>query len=127
MTLEDGRAVVFSRKDNFLINFEKEYHSLLSHRKTNLEISGEELKDAFFQKLNDQKGYLNLNVKLRELVETILHNLSRRRGYTRGLALRTIVYALRKEIVEFTKILNYTLDQKIFDRTALYNITSKTC
>ena len=106
LTLEEGKTVVFSRKDNFLINFEKEYHLLLSHRKSNLEISGEELKEAFFQKLNDQKGYLNLNVKLRELVETILHNLSRRRGYTRGLALRTVVYALRKEIIDFTKILN---------------------
>jgi hypothetical protein len=106
LTLEESKAVVFSRKDNFLINFEKEYHSLLSHRKTNLEISGEELKDAFFQKLNDQKGYLNLNVKIRELVETILHNLSRRRGYTRGIALRTVVYALRKDIVELSKILN---------------------
>jgi len=106
LTLEESKAVIFSRKDNFLINFEKEYHSLLSHRKTNLEISGEELKDAFFQKLNDQKGYLNLNVKIRELVETILHNLSRRRGYTRGIALRTVVYALRKDIVELSKILN---------------------
>lgn len=106
LTLEESKAVIFSRKDNFLINFEKEYHALLSHRKTNLEISGEELKDAFFQKLNDQKGYLNLNVKIRELVETILHNLSRRRGYTRGIALRTVVYALRKDIVELSKILN---------------------
>lgn len=106
LSLEEGKSVIFSRKDNFLLNFEKEYNLLLSHRKTNLEIGGEELKEAFFQKLNDQKAYLNLNSKLRELVETILHNLSRRHGYTRGLALRTVVYALRKEIIDFSKILN---------------------
>ncbi len=106
LTLEEGKTIIFSRKDNLLLNFEKEYQTLLSHRKSNQDVSGEELKNAFHQKLNDQKGYLNLNIKVRELVETILHNMSRRRGYTRGLALRTIVYALRKEILDFSKILN---------------------
>ncbi|PCJ56204.1 MAG: hypothetical protein COA79_19310, partial [Planctomycetota bacterium] len=106
LSLEEGKHIIFSRRDNFLLNFEKEYNLLLSHRKSNKDVSGESLKDAFFQKLNDPKSYLNLNVKVREMVENILHNLSRRRGYTRGLALRTVVHALREETINFADIMN---------------------
>jgi hypothetical protein len=103
--IEDGKSIVNSKNDNLLNFFKQEYTLLLSHRRKVEGISTDQLKEAFFHLSNAPEKYKNYNKKTRRLVETILENMIKRFGYSHLLALDTIVYALRKDIIDFDEIL----------------------
>jgi hypothetical protein len=106
LSLETGRTLINSRKDRFLKIFEKEFQTLLSHRRTEDGLDGRDLTKAFYHKRHSAEDYLNLDIEVRHFAETILGNLGQHFGYSPKIALDTIVYALRQNIVDFSKILN---------------------
>ena len=103
--IPDGKSVVSSEDDNLLHCFSKEYTALLSHRKAVEGISPETLCDAFFHKRNDPEKYRRYGEEIIELVETIIKNLTSRFGYSRDIALDTVVFALRHNVVDFAKMI----------------------
>ncbi len=106
LVLEPNRAIINSRHDNLLGCFAQEYARALSHRKMEDDINPEVLHNAFFHKLNDLDLYKNYEPAVQNLVESIITNMHQRYNYSRSIALTTIVYALRKEIVSFKEILS---------------------
>ena len=106
LVLEGNRTIINSRNDNLLNCFAQEYSRALSHRKIEEEINPEVLHNAFFHKLNDHNHYMSIDPRVQKLVETIITNMHQRFGYSRSIALTTIVYSLRKDIVNFNSILS---------------------
>jgi len=104
--LEEGKSILASRDDHFLVAFEREYQKLLSHRRTIGDINPEKLRDALFQKRMDPDKYGSYDEKLRSYAEEILSNMNRRFGYSLEGALDTVLFALRKEIVDFADIIS---------------------
>ena len=105
ITLQEGKNVINSRGDNVLICFNDLYSALLSHRRSVDGINAEQLRDAFFQKKNDELQYEAYPENIRGLVSSIIGNMVSRFHYPEPIALDTIVFALRKEIVDFTKMI----------------------
>jgi hypothetical protein len=106
LTLEDARPVISSRRDEVLATFSSEYARLLSHRRTTGEIGAEQLTEAFFQKRRDPDKYEALPRTVRDFGETIIMNMERRFHYSKQSALDTILFAIRKEIVDFSMIIS---------------------
>ncbi len=104
--LEDGRSVLASRQDNVLACFGAEYNRLLSHRRTMGEVDATKLTEAFFQKRQAPEKYDAYAKEIRAFVETIILNMQRRFGYSKQSALDTIIFALRKEIINFDEIIS---------------------
>ena len=105
LEIESGKSVIASRNDKLLDNFRSEYQQLLSHRKTVEGLDPDALTLAFVHKRNDLERYQHSSEGVRELVEQILNNLTAMFGYSRQLGLDTVVYAIRKRIIDFGKIL----------------------
>ena len=103
--IEEGKTVINSKNDNVIACLHDLYSLLLSHRRAVEGINAELLRDAFFQKKNNPKYYRTYSVEIRNLVETIIRNMDERFGYPADIALDTIVFALRKDIVNFTKMI----------------------
>jgi hypothetical protein len=103
--LESGKTIINSRQDNLIASFAREYSSLLTHRRSMEDISVEQMRDAFFQKKNAPEKYANYAPEVKELVESIIANLVKRFSYSEEIALGTIVYALRKNAIDFSTIL----------------------
>jgi len=106
LSLEDGKSVVSSRNDNFLVCFGQEYEKLLSHRRTIGDINPEELRDALFQKRIKPEKYDSYGERVRGYSEEILQNMTRRFGYSTESALDTVLFALRKKIIDFGEIIS---------------------
>lgn len=106
LVLEPDKAILTSRNDNLLQCFTKEYAQLLSHRKVDGEIDPELLHNAFFQKLNDPEAFERATPVVRQFVERILQNMQTRYRYPASIALTTIVFALRKGVIDFRNILS---------------------
>lgn len=108
--LEEGKSIVSSRNDSILFLFGKEYSHLLSHRRTVEGINPELLRDAFFHKREMRDNYIDNYSKykdeIKNLVENVLNNMVKRFGYSRQIALDTIIFALRKDIIDFSKIIS---------------------
>ncbi|MCH2207598.1 MAG: hypothetical protein MK132_17215 [Lentisphaerales bacterium] len=104
--LEEGKHVYTSSEDNLLDCFSKEYTMLLSHRRSVDGLSAEQLKDAFFHRSYDTKKYDKCSEELREFVEIVIRNMQNRYKYSEEIALDTIIFALRQEIVDFAEIIN---------------------
>lgn len=106
LKIESGKNLMSSSKDTFLRCFEKEFNNLLSHRITDGNIDGTLLSKAFFHKRYNPEDYLKLEPETRTFTETVLHNMTKRYGYSNKIALETIVLALRDKIVDLTQVLN---------------------
>jgi hypothetical protein len=110
LKIEEGKSIVSSKDDNVLSLFGTEYNQLLSHRKKVEGVNPELLRDAFFHKreLRDKyiDNYSKYSPEIKNLVENILNNLVRHFGYSREIALDTVIFALRKDIVDFGKIIS---------------------
>jgi len=106
LCLEEGKSAVSSRDDNFLICFGQEYQKLLSHRRTIGDINPEKLRDAMFQKRIRPENYDSYEEKVRKFAEEILQNMRRRFGYSSESALDTVLFALRKHIIDFEEIIS---------------------
>lgn len=104
--LEEGKNIISSRKDNVLQCFAKEYSILLSHRKVDKEINPDQLKNAFFHKKNDPKRLSQYPPVIKDFMKNIIHNLNNRYNYSPEIALDTVVFALRKNIIRFEEILS---------------------
>ena len=106
LTLEEGKSVVSSRKDNLLTCFGNEYTHLLSHRRTVEGIDPERLKEAFVQKRNSPEDFDVYPFEIKQFISAILGNMTKRYGYSERNALDTIVFALRKDIILFEEIIS---------------------
>jgi predicted Ser/Thr protein kinase len=106
LQLEEGRSVVTSRDDRVLGCFSKEYQRLLSHRRTMGEVSAGQLTEAFFHRRREPARYEGMPAVVREMVDTVLLNLRRRYHYSQQSALDTVVFALRKQIIEFETLIS---------------------
>lgn len=106
LSLEESKSVVSSRSDNFLTCFGQEYEKLLSHRRTIGDINPEELRDALFQKRIQPEKYDSYDDRVRAFVEEILQNMARRFGYSSESALDTVLFGLRKKIIDFSEIIS---------------------
>jgi len=103
--IEEGKNVFNSKNDNVLVCFHTLYASLLSHRRSVDGIDAELLRDAFFQKKNNYSLYITYPVEIRGLVENIIENMKERFKYPDTIGLDTIVFALRKKIIDFGKMI----------------------
>lgn len=103
--LEEGKNIVSSSKDNFISCFVREYSLLLSHRKVEDNIDPEKLYDAFFIKKNNNGKLSLVEPQISEFMDKIIENMVQRYSYSPEIALDTIVFALRKNIINFNKIL----------------------
>jgi len=103
--IDEGKTVINSMSDNVLVCFHDIYSAMLSHRRSVDGINAELLRDAFFHRKNEISRYRTYSVETRDLVETILQNMINRFGYTESIALDTVVFALRKQIVDFSKMI----------------------
>ena len=106
LMLEPDRSVVASRDDNVLTCFAQEYTRLLSHRRAMGTIDADQLAEAFFQKRRSREKYEALSREVGDFVETIILNMERRFGYSKQSALDTVIFALRKNIVNFAEIIS---------------------
>lgn len=106
LRIAQNKSAVTSKDDNLLTCYAREYTTMLSHRKSAGEINIPELEDAFYQKRNAPSKYHTYPAVIRNMVESVLDNLVTRYGYSRKVALDTVVFALRKNIVEFSKIIS---------------------
>ena len=106
IVLAEGKSIVTSRDDNLVNCFLKEYTVLLSHRKAVEGISPESLRDAFFHRQNAPEQYEKCTPEIKELADQILRNMITRFGYSREIALDTIVYSLRNGIIDFDRMIN---------------------
>lgn len=106
LVLEEGKSAVTSRNDNLLICFEQEYSKLLSHRRTVGDVDPEQLRDALFQKRIAADQYSKYDPKVRHFAEEMIGNMERRFAYSEESALDTILYALRKDIIDLAEIIS---------------------
>lgn len=106
LTIAANKSIVSSSNDNLLQCFAKEFSMLLSHRKVDEEINPELLENAFFHKLHDRERFDLYSQKIRGFVHNIIHNMCIRYCYSSDIALDTIVFALRKNIIRFERILS---------------------
>ena len=105
ITSDPDKPILASRDDNLLNAFSAEYTALLSHKKTVEGINHEALRDAFFQMHHSPKKYRKNSVDICTQVETILSNMMDRFDYPEEIALETVMYAIRNEVVDFGEIL----------------------
>jgi predicted Ser/Thr protein kinase len=105
LKLEDEKSVIASSVDTFLQCFTHEYRSLLSHRKVDESINPEQLRNAFFHMSNTPERMTQYHPSIHEIISNILSNMHRLYAYSEDIALDTIVFALRKEIIQFEEIL----------------------
>jgi predicted Ser/Thr protein kinase len=106
LVIEEGKSVVASRSDNVLTCFGQEYNRLLSHRRTMGAIDAEQLVEAFFQKRRSTEKYEAFSSEVRDFVENIILNLQRRFSYSKQSALDTVIFALRKNIIDFAEMIS---------------------
>lgn len=106
--LEKGKTVVSSHaeEDNLLDAFGKEYTKLLSHRRAVDGLSAEQLTDAFFHRSYDPKKFERCSNEIKEFIDNVLQNMQSRFKYSEQIALDTIIYAIRKDIIDFSEIIN---------------------
>jgi hypothetical protein len=109
LKIEDGKTVISSKNDNFKFCFSLENSKLLSHRKTIEGIDTGLLEDSFFLKLNSSDKYEKMkedHPNVAKITETVIENMCNNNGYSREMALETIVYALSEDVVDFHKIIS---------------------
>ena len=105
IVLEADKTVINSRDDKVLNCFHDMYSALLSHRRSVEGIDAEQLGDAFMNKKNDPERFKGYSPEIRDLVCTILDNMCNRFKYPSSIALDTVVYALRKKVIDFSKMI----------------------
>ena len=103
ITLEEGKNVMFSRKDGFIEQFWAEYSVLLSNRRTDGKINPAELERAFFIMKNHPKDE-TVSEQAMAFAQKIIENLNRMFGYSEKIAIDTVTFALSHDIFEFQSI-----------------------
>lgn len=106
INIDEGRTLITSSDDNLLNAFASEYTTLLSHRRAMEGINANDLRNAFFHKIHDPERYSSYGDELKNFLETIIKNMVNRYHYSPAVALDTIIYALRKNIIDFAKIIS---------------------
>ena len=106
ITLENQKTIISSRNDGVLLTFQNQYQKLLSHRRTVENINGDLLTESFFHLKNRPESMPAMPVEVVEMRETIINNMVTRFHYPPSIALDTICFALRKQIVEFNKMIS---------------------
>jgi predicted Ser/Thr protein kinase len=104
--LKIDATIISSHDDGVITCYANEYNRLLSHRKTVEGLDTQKLQKAFINKRNDPLLYENTDPSLKEIVETILDNLCSRFNYSRPIALDTIIFAIRKNVVNFKEMIS---------------------
>ncbi|MEN9360772.1 MAG: hypothetical protein RL095_2307 [Verrucomicrobiota bacterium] len=100
----NGPAI--ARKDDGLVTaFSVEYTRLLSHHRAVEGLSPEQIRDAFFHRSSDPEKYARCADKVRDFVETFINNMGARFGYSEEIALDTVIFALRRNIVDLSEVI----------------------
>lgn len=103
--LSGSKPVIASRDDNLIQCFSTEFTALLSHRRTAEDINPVDLRNAFFKRQSSMDEYRKCSARLHAQVDKIMSNMTSRFGYPDEIALDTIIYAIRKEVVDFGHLL----------------------
>jgi predicted Ser/Thr protein kinase len=106
LVLEEGKTTMNSKGDNLLDCFANEYNQLLSHRRAVEGINAELLRDAFFHRSYDVKKYEKCKPEMKEFVENVIQNMRSRFNYSEEIAVDTVIFAIRNEIIDFKEIIN---------------------
>jgi predicted Ser/Thr protein kinase len=106
LKINSKKTVINSSNDNLRSCFEKEYSKLLSHKKVLGGMSTEDFVNAFFHKMNSKENYKKCDKKTKEMVESVISNMVNNYGYSKEMALETIVYALKESVVNFNEIIS---------------------
>lgn len=104
--INDNKTIVNSKDDGLIKAFSIEYNKLISHRIMVNTVDSEKLTNSFFHRLNNKTEYGRLDKEVIKLNETIINNMKEKYKYSEEIALETIVFALKKNIVDFKKIIN---------------------
>ena len=105
ITSDPDKPIIASRDDNLLSAFSAEYNALLSHTKSVEGIDHEALRDAFFQMQSSPRKYKKVSDEIKVQVDTILRNMTERYNYPPEIALDTVIYAIRNDVIDFSEIL----------------------
>jgi predicted Ser/Thr protein kinase len=108
LRIEEGKSVVSSRNDSFKYCFGLEASKLLSHRRSIEGINIDKLEDSFYLKLNSKDKYEKLGESHPNVVKTteaVINNMCRNDGYSKEMALETVVYALTEDVIDFEEII----------------------
>ncbi|NQZ58217.1 MAG: hypothetical protein HRT88_12230, partial [Lentisphaeraceae bacterium] len=106
LVLEEGKTVVNSNNDNLLECFSTEYTCLLSHRRAVEGLSADQLRDGFFHRSYDSKKYEKCSEEIRDFIENVISNMQVRYKYSEDIALDTIIFAIRNNIIDFATIIH---------------------
>ena len=66
----------------------------------------EKLTLSFYLKRSEPHKFAKCDKEIKDLIQLILFNMSKRFGYSHKLALESIIFALDNKIINFTEILN---------------------
>lgn len=105
LSLAEHQSVLSSTQDGVLLIFQNLYQKLLSHRRAVEHINGEQLTESFFHLKNKPDLVSGLPEEVLEMRETILNNMVTRFHYPPSIALDTVCFALRKQIVNFNQMI----------------------
>jgi len=106
ISLKPNKSIISSRDDGVLQVFQNLYQKLLTHRRTVETLDAEQLTESFFRRKNNPEEHYQGPKAVSDMVETIIDNLVTRFRYPPSIALDTVCFALRKGIVDFSKIIS---------------------
>ncbi len=106
ITCDPSKPIIAGRDDHLVSAFSAEYNALLSHRKNVEGIDHRALRNAFFQMQNDPAKYDKAPEDIKKQVEIILRNLEQRFDYPKEIALDTVIYAIRNDVIDFGEVLS---------------------
>ena len=100
------QPLINSRDDMVNEVFAAEFNTLLSHHRSIEGIDPDTISDAFFHRISDYDRFLHYSEDIQTYVNTVLSNMSQRFHYSEEIALDTITYALREEIINISDMIN---------------------
>jgi predicted Ser/Thr protein kinase len=106
ITINKDKTILNSTDDGLVKVFSAEYNKLISHRIMVDTVDAEKLTEAFYYKNNKSEEYKHVGEAVVKLTETIVKNMVEKYNYSEEIALETIIYALKNDIVNFHKIIN---------------------
>ena len=105
INLQENKSIINSRGDRLVECFSEELNCLLSHRKNIEGIDIDSLTKGFIAKKNGDPEFNRIDDTTRIMINRIIDNMVERASYPATIALDTIVFAIRKEIINFGEIL----------------------
>jgi len=106
LKIGENNSIINSSNDGLKLCFAQEYSSLLSHNRVMDDININLLEEAFYYKYNSPSKYNKCTTRIREMVDMIINNMIKNNGYSKDMALETVIYALTEQVINFAEILS---------------------